>query len=894
MAEQTVGQVVSFGRKACATAIRQNNIQDAANYYLELGKVFYNRGNYLPGIAQALAGLRVIDRFRVQNDTLKFKHFSLLAAFYSRLPMHDSATYWFTRSSDWLKQQPIVSKTIPAEVCGHYLNQALFHSWTGDFGRSAKYLHEALVLSKEAKSIRLESIVYNYLGNSYYKAENFILADQYYRKALAGYKPGSLDKCWGEIILANNLRAKGNASRAILQIQRAQRLYEQIVRKDPLQYDFDFEIQSANYLAQCFRLNHDLNAAEKAFKTCIDLHRKAGQKQGEFLAFSWVGLARIALEKQQADAALGYAKEGIDASRYPDGSKKTAFPAMASEKAHYEALLVSAEAKRTKWEKSQDLEALVATVLSYNESLHAAARLRRNMVPVESKHFHIEKVAKSTDAAVRLCYELFVKTKSERWKSLLFDLTERNRSMVISDLLHEKYRVVKEVPSQVITIERSLRQRTSDLKKRLAASHSKRDTDSLLALVNTLDVQSFNFLDSLEREFKPYYALKYDFREMSLGSLTARLDRETAYLSFFLDAKYIYCILVHDGISEVKRVPVPVRFPRLVMELRQALVADPVMFAFSGQSQSAELYETLVSPFVKSVKSATRLIIARDGILHYLPFEVLAPKSETDQFLGRHYAISYSYSARLTFDGENRFDGAPKVLGYAPFAGDLVPDSSKLISSLSEVNAWKGKFFTDSSATKASLYRNVNEADVLLLATHAIADVKTPENSFIAFHPEAPDSLLYATEIVNMPLEKLRLVVLSACEGHEGSFNKAEGLLSLARAFRIAGCKTILTTSWKAQSESISEFSKLFHQFLREGHPADVALLKTRQRFFEDPRLLKWAHPYYWANFALIGNAAVIYPPQTGYDPWFYGAGALLLAAFSFQAFRRSTIVRPL
>ncbi|WP_162242729.1 CHAT domain-containing protein [Dyadobacter sp. Leaf189] len=894
MAEQTVGQVESYGRKACEIAIRQKHFQDAASYYLEIGKVLYNRGNYLPGIAQALTGLKVIDRFKIKNDTLKFKHFSLLAAFYSRLPMNDSATYWFTKSNDWLKQQPIVSKTIPAEVCGHYLNQALFHGWTGDFGRSTKYLHEALVLSKEAKSVRLESIVYNYLGNSYYKAENFIQADQYYRKALAGYKSGSLDNCWGEIILANNLRATGNASRAILQIQRAQRQYEQIVKKDPLQYDFDFEIQSANYLAQCFRLNHDLDAAEKAFKTCIDLHKKSGQKQGEFLAFSWVGLARIALDRQQADAALDYAREGINAARYPDGSKKTAFPAMASEKAHYEALLVSAEAKRGKWEKSQDLEALVATVLAYDESLNAAARLRRNMIPVESKQFHIEKVSKSTDTAVRLCYELFIKTKSERWKRLLFDLTERNRSMVISDLLHEKYRVVKEVPSAVITVERSLRHRTSDLKKQLAASQSKRPTDSLLALINKVDVQSFNFLDSLEREFKPYYELKYDFREMSLDSLTARLDRETAYLSFFLDKTHIYCILIHHGVSEVKRVLLPAGFSRLVMQLRQALVADPVMFAFSGQSQSAALYDMLVSPFMKSVKSTTRLIIARDGMLHYLPFEVLAPKNKTDQFLGRHFAISYSYSARLTFEGESQFNGAPKVLSYAPFAGDRTPDSSKLISSLSEVNAWKGKFFTDSSATKPSLYRNVSEADVLLLATHAMADVKVPENSFIAFHPDTPDSLLYATEIVNMPLEKLRLVVLSACEGHEGSFSKAEGLLSLARAFRIAGCKTILTTSWKAQSESISEFSKLFHQFLREGHPADIALLKTRQRFFEDTRLLKWAHPYYWANFTLIGNAAVIYPPETSYDPWFYGAGALLLAAFSVQAFRRSGVTRPL
>jgi CHAT domain-containing protein len=188
----------------------------------------------------------------------------------------------------------------------------------------------------------------------------------------------------------------------------------------------------------------------------------------------------------------------------------------------------------------------------------------------------------------------------------------------------------------------------------------------------------------------------------------------------------------------------------------------------------------------------------------------------------------------------------------------------------------------------------IGKTDVLLLATHAMADVKSPENSFIALHPETPDSLLYATEIINMPLERLRMVILSACEGHEGSFNKAEGLLSLARAFRIAGCQTILTTSWKAQSESTAEFSKLFHEYLTEGHPADIALLKTRQQFFKDSRLLKWAHPYYWANFTLIGNSAVIYPPEIGYNPWYYWVVAFLFIAFILRVVTQSRTISPL
>jgi tetratricopeptide (TPR) repeat protein len=202
--QQEVIQAERFGRKACEMAIQEKEFEKASGYYLSLGKIFYDRGNYLPGIAQALAGLRIIEQFKIDNDTLKFNYFSLLSASYSRLPMSDSATFWFTKANDWLKQQPLIAKKIPEDVCGHYLNQGLFYGWTGDFGRSTTYLQEALVLSKAVKNIRLESITYNYLGNSYFKQLNFRKANHYYRKALTGYRAGSADKCWGEIILGKN------------------------------------------------------------------------------------------------------------------------------------------------------------------------------------------------------------------------------------------------------------------------------------------------------------------------------------------------------------------------------------------------------------------------------------------------------------------------------------------------------------------------------------------------------------------------------------------------------------------------------------------------------------------------------------------------------------------
>src|SRR5690606_36882231 len=162
---------------------------------------------------------------------------------------------------------------------------------------------------------------------------------------------------------------------------------------------------------------------------------------------------------------------------------------------------------------------------------------------------------KASNTAVDLCYEMFAKTKSEQWKNLLFDVIEQNRSMVMGDLLHEKRRAVQEVPSRVLVRERALRQRGSELRKLLITAHGKAKADSLRGLLNKLNMLSYGFLDSLEREFGEYYALKYDFREFALANVAGYLDRGTAYVSYFVNDRFIYCVVVDRRGSRVKRVP---------------------------------------------------------------------------------------------------------------------------------------------------------------------------------------------------------------------------------------------------------------------------------------------------------------------------------------------------
>src|SRR4051812_9372955 len=107
--------------------------------------------------------------------------------------------------------------------------------------------------------------------------------------------------------------------------------------------------------------------------------------------------------------------------------------------------------------------------------------------------------------------------------------------------------------------------------------------------------------------------------------------------------------------------------------------------------------------------------------------------------------------------------------------------------SLRETEDLKGKTFTDSSATKSRFLNTISDYKVLHLATHAIANLSSDNLSFVAFSPTAnkdkADFLLYTEEIYALPLEKTRLVILSACETSSGNLVRGEGVMSLSRAF---------------------------------------------------------------------------------------------------------------
>jgi len=112
------------------------------------------------------------------------------------------------------------------------------------------------------------------------------------------------------------------------------------------------------------------------------------------------------------------------------------------------------------------------------------------------------------------------------------------------------------------------------------------------------------------------------------------------------------------------------------------------------------------------------------------------------------------------------------------------------------------------------------------------------------------DGLLQVYEIFDLKLNA-ELVVLSACETGLGKQVKGEGLVGLTHAFFYAGTSSVLVSLWKVQDRSTADLMVNFYQELDAGKNKAESLRQAKLRMIQQNR---YAHPYYWAPFVLVGN----------------------------------------
>ncbi len=118
------------------------------------------------------------------------------------------------------------------------------------------------------------------------------------------------------------------------------------------------------------------------------------------------------------------------------------------------------------------------------------------------------------------------------------------------------------------------------------------------------------------------------------------------------------------------------------------------------------------------------------------------------------------------------------------------------------------------------------------------------------------DGLLGSLEIAALDLRNVRWAVLAACTTAAGAMRHYEGLDGLARAFRIAGARTVFVSLWPVDDGATALWSDALYE-ARLGAGADVPrALRAAQRNVVAARRAAGAstHPFYWAGFIALGD----------------------------------------
>jgi CHAT domain-containing protein/tetratricopeptide (TPR) repeat protein len=329
---------------------------------------------------------------------------------------------------------------------------------------------------------------------------------------------------------------------------------------------------------------------------------------------------------------------------------------------------------------------------------------------------------------------------------------------------------------------------------------------------------------------------------------------------------------------------------------------------------SNALYKTAVEPAAQIVGDR-RLLVVADGALNYIPFESLVKTTGPTDYPSLAYLIKtnevvYSPSASViavirqsakpaagksmllvadpVFNtGDPRAKGAAvaasaqasadtrglslssAVTDVAAPAGATAPAigfqlarlngtrvEAEQIARLTRATGGQADVWLDLEANEAKVTTSdIKKYRVIHIATHGLLNAERPQFTGVVLSlvgNKTGDGFMRTDEIFNLSLGS-PLVMLSACETGLGKEKRGEGVIGLTRAFMYAGAPTVGVSLWSVADKSTADLMTDFYKRLLGGTGASpTASMRAAQISLIDGK--KYAAPFYWAPFVLVGE----------------------------------------
>ena len=188
------------------------------------------------------------------------------------------------------------------------------------------------------------------------------------------------------------------------------------------------------------------------------------------------------------------------------------------------------------------------------------------------------------------------------------------------------------------------------------------------------------------------------------------------------------------------------------------------------------------------------------------------------------------------------------ILAQSPLnKSSSIPFSVREVKEVSKILDGDVLLYDDAVYNK--VMEKIEDYDIVHFSSHVKIDFDKELSSKILLHGTKD---LFLSEIYSLNL-KAKLAVLSGCNTGIGKLHSGEGVMSFARAFRFAGCSSILMTLWAVDDYATSNIIVEFYKYLFAGKPKDVALQQAKIKYLNKSNG-KTASPVFWAAPVVVGN----------------------------------------